>query len=613
MAKPKVKAKDWLQKISRAKKVREDWRNRFRVPLAYAYWEGAQRPAEVNAEDWITINMIYSNLQAELPSLYSNDPYYYVKLAKTFHPAPIMIEVYEMRGKVRQAMLNYLKKELKLKQKARLSIFDSHFQYGIMKYCYYADLTENPAAGKPIYAENDEEAPLIQDGKPILEPDFIPTNEAYKVYRIHPDDFLVDEDAGPLDEDVTWRAQRIKRNIDEVKADKRYSAKARKLVRATEVKDDTEKEREARKKGSVVDQPGEGENKQPDIVVIWELWDRKSKQWLTVAEGLNEEYLIAPADLPKGIEVDPFEDLRWTLRDDSWYPLPPISQWLDPQTDYCDARSKLKTHRKRFNRKYHMESSAYDDPEGAAGKLVSGEDGTVILANRSIGYKPVEPITDAPLDQQLHTEIAYLRHDFDDVALGANQRGRQLSSDASATEAGILEKRTQVRESDKQSLVLEFLANGGRKLDQLVQANLTTSQAVRVAGPQGEIWQSVTPEAYEEIEGEYEYSIDVGSVTPQLPEIQRAQWIGFLGAIMQAPYLMQSRQLMKKSAEMFNITDEAMVDELVQIGQQIAQQMAGQGGGPGAAGSQPNLMAFNPVSAQGGAAAGIANIRGGQQ
>ncbi len=72
MAKKEPKAKEWLQKISRAKKVREEWRSKFRVPLAYSYWEGTQRPPGVDAEDWITINMIYSNLQAELPSLYSN-------------------------------------------------------------------------------------------------------------------------------------------------------------------------------------------------------------------------------------------------------------------------------------------------------------------------------------------------------------------------------------------------------------------------------------------------------------------------------------------------------------------------------------------------------------
>ena len=610
MSKPKAKAKEWLQKISRAKKVREEWRTKFRVPLAYAYWEGMQRPADVNAEDWITINMIYSNLQAELPSLYSNDPYYYIKLSKTYHPNPAMIPEYEMRGKIRQSMLNYLKKELKLKQKARLSIFDAHFQYGVMKYCYYADLTENPAAGQPIYSSENDKTPLIEDGNPIMEPEFIPANEAYKAYRIHPDDFLVDEDAGPLDEDVTWRAQRIKRKLDEVKVDKRYAAKARKLVRATEVKDDTEKEREQRKKGSIVDRPGEGEEKQPDIVVIWELWNRKGKQWLTLAEGLEEEFLIAPAEIPKGIEVDPFVDLRWTLRDDSWYPLPPISQWIDPQTDYCDARSKLKTHRKRFNRKYHMEGSAYDDPEAAAGKLVSGEDGTVIVANRNLGFDPVKPISDAPLDQQLHTEIAYLRHDFDDVASGANQRGRQLSSDASATEAGILEKRSQIREGDKQGLVVDFLADGGRKLDMLVQANLTTSQAVKVSGPQGEFWQAVTPADYDEIDAEYEYSIDVGSTTPQLPEIERAQWIGFLGALMQAPYLMQSKRLLIKSAEMFHIHDETMVEELQEIGKAM---MAQQAGPTGAAGGQPNLSSMNPVSAQGGAAAGINNVRGGAQ
>jgi hypothetical protein len=159
-------------------------------------------------------------------------------------------------------------------------------------------------------------------------------------------------------------------------------------------------------------------------------------------------------------------------------------------------------------------------------------------------------------------------------------------------------------------LVLDFLSEGGRKLDLLVQANLTTYQAVKVSGPQGESWQPVTPEDYGEIEGEYEYSIDVGSITPQLPEIERAQWIGFLGALMQAPYLMQSRRLLIKSAEMFHIEDETMIDELQQIAQQMMQQ---QGGAPGAAGGQPNLSAANPVSAQGGAAAGIANIRGGQQ
>jgi len=610
MAKPKEKAKEWLQKVDRAKKVREEWRNRFRVPTAYAYWEGAQRPSGIGAEDWITINMIYSNLQAELPSLYSNDPYYYIKLAKTFNPDPEAIPEYEMRGKIRQSMLNYLKKELKLKQKARLSIFDAHFQYGVMKYCYYADLTENPAAGQPIYSSENDETPLIENGNPILEPEYIPANEAYKAYRIHPDDFLVDEDAGPLDEDVIWRAQRIKRNIDDVKNDKRYSAKARKIVRATEVKDDTEKEREARKKGGVVNQAGEGEAKAPDIVVIWEIWDRKSKQWLTLAEGLNEEFLIAPADIPKGIEVDPFVDLRWTLRDDSWYPLPPLSQWIDPQTDYCDARSKLKVHRKRFNRKYHLEASAYDDPESAAAKLTSGEDGSVIIANRAVGYQPVAPISDAPLDQQLHTEIAYLRHDFDDVATGANQRGRALGSDSSATEAGILEKRSQIREGDKQGLVIDFLADGGRKLDMLIQANLTTSQAVKVSGPQGEFWQPVTPQDYEEIPAEYEYSVDVGSITPQLPEIERAQWMAFLGLIAQAPQLMLSKRLLTKTAEMHHIHDETMVDELMQIGQQIA---SGQLATPGQQGSQPNVTQQNPQAAQGGAAAGIANIRGGPQ
>jgi hypothetical protein len=95
---------------------------------------------------------------------------------------------------------------------------------------------------------------------------------------------------------------------------------------------------------------------------------------------------------------------------------------------------------------------------------------------------------------------------------------------------------------------------GGRKLDMLVQANLTSYQAVKVAGPQGEFWQPVTPEDYEDIPAEYQYSVDVGSITPQLPEIERAQFIGWMGALMQAPYLMQSKRLMTILGQSLTLT-----------------------------------------------------------
>lgn len=600
----KPEPQKWLEKIQRAQKVKEEWRTKFQVGKCYNYYEGAQN--EKAEADYFIVNRIFSTLQAELPTLYSTDPYFYVKVSTSFSINPMDVAMFEKRAKVRQAMINYLKDEIKLKSKARLSIFDAHFQFGVLKIHYTADMVPNPDKGKPVLMEGTE-IPMMGDSGPVMEPETIPANEAYRISRIHPDDFLVDADAGPLDDEVGWKAQRIKIPIDELREDKRYKQSALDKVQPTELSDEASKEKEQRKKGmAVADQPEE----EPDTAVIWELYNLKKNQWLVVAEGLNDEFLLDPAPPPPGIEKDPFVDLRFVTRDASWYPIPPISQLLDSQRATNDVRTKMVVHRKRFNRKYEMYSAAYDDPEGSAAKLEAGEDGTVITKNQP--QPTVTPIQDAPLDQMHIMELTMLREDFNELAVGSNQRSSGAGID-SATEAGIIEKRTAVREGDKIGLVMEFVTDAGKKLDQVVQANITKDQAVKVAGgPDGEYWELVKSSDYDDIDGQYQYSINVGATTPQLPEIERAQWMAFLGLIAQAPQLAQSPALVKKMAELHHIYDEALVNELVKIAtQQVqmqAQQVAMKQGGVG---SMPNVMQQNPAAMGPGAAAGINNVRGG--
>jgi len=592
-------AKNWLRCIDRAKKVRQNWRDRMRVSLAYDYFEGIQRPAGINEKEWITINMIYSNLLAELPTLYSTDPYFYVKLKKSFKPVPETIAAYEEMAKVRQGGLNYYKGELGLKEKSRLAISDAFFQYGVIEVALSADMEENPKKGEAILGE-DGRPMLDEDDAPLLEPEEVPANEAFQLIRHHPDDFLVDADAGPLDDDVKWKAKRVKMRLEEVRDDRRFDRSARRDCKATEMDDQTDKEREARKKGGTLSAQQE---KTPSIVVTWWLYDRCCKQFLVVAEG-NDDYLIAPKDIPKGIEKDPFVDLRFTPRSDSWYPIPPISQQIDPQREYCETRSKMLKHRKRFNRKYVMFTTPFgDNAESEAAKLENGDDGAVLMATTPTGFAPVMPIQDAPLDQNIHVEYAYLRKDFEDVATGANQRGSAQGVD-SATEAGVIEKRTQIREGDRIGMVGDFVIGIGRKLDQMIQAHWKKEQAVKIVGPQGEEWITMRPQDYEKIEGEYEYSINVGATTPQLPEIERAQWLSFLGVVTNAPQLLLSKTLLKETARMHHIESDALVEELFTIGQQM---MSGEIPMPGAQGSQPNTQG-TAAARTGGQAAGSNNV-----
>jgi len=589
----------WLQEIQRAKDVKEEWSKRFRIPLAYDYFEGAQKPSGYPDDEWITINLVYSSILAELPSLYSTDPYYYIKLARSYSVNPQDIALFEKRAKVRQSMLNYIKREIDLKTTSRVNIFDAFFQFGVSKVHYHSTLQDNENAGNPLM-DSSGGVMVDENGEAMLEPETIPVGEAYVVSRIHPDDFFVDPEASSLDNTVRWRCHRYKEHIDYFKTNKRYTAEARKEIKATEAKDESEKERERRKKGGLATRD---DTPEPEYIVLYEIWNAADDEWFVVADGYDK-FVRQPDEMPPGTEDHPFVTLRYTMRDDSWYPLPPVSQWLDSQYDYCMFRSKLSTHLKRFNRKYELDETLVSDWEQSATDLTLGDDGTVIRA-RGQGISAVRPISDAPLDQQLHTNLAYLRNDFQDLAVGANQRGARSGVD-SATEAGILEKRAVLREGDRVGLVVDFLQLVGRKLDQLVQVHIDKDQAVKVTGPESETyWELIRVSDYDDIAGEYEYTINVGSVTPQLPEIERAQWTAFLGLLASAPFLATSKRLLEKGAEMHHINDEALVEELFKIAtqqvqmQQQQQQAKGVGGG-----------ISNPMPASGGGA-GINNIRGG--
>lgn len=574
--------KKWERRINDAIAVHEEWHKQFKVQMARDYFEGRQNPGD---PEWITINKIYSHLQAQLPSLYSVDPYFYVKLRRSFDPQPQAVALYEQKGKIRQSYLNYLKGELKLKEKARLGIQDAHFAYGVVKTHYSADQEKNEQAG--AYINDDDGNPLIgDDGEFLVEPETYPVNEKYNVTRIHPDDFLWDADAGSLCETWGWVAERIRLTEEQVQADPRVSMAQ--LKTAEVGPRDKDEERDV-----VTGKPRE-QTKDNEVYTLWEIYDLKKRQWLLIAEGA-ERPIIKPEPLPAGIEDHPYSILRFTLRDKSALPIPPLSQGIDIQKEYNEARTKVQKHRKRFNRKYEVFVQGMEDPDMELAKLESGEDGTII--RKQTPQRVVDTISDAPLDQQTYTEIMALNNDLVEV-LGASDAMRGIARSDSATEAALIDKRLEVREGDRMSMVIEWVAEIARKLDKLVQANISRDEAVRVVGPEGEMWQIVRTDDYEEINGEYEYSVNVGATMPRLPQIERSQWLAFLQVIGGFPQLLTVKPLLKRMAEMHHIEDDQLVDEMYALGQRMMQQEAG------GTGSAQGVPTNNPITAVMGAAMG---------
>ncbi len=120
--------------------------------------------------------------------------------------------------------------------------------------------------------------------------------------------------------------------------------------------------------------------------------------------------------------------------------------------------------------------------------------------------------------------------------------------------------------------VSDFVLGAAKKLDALVQTHIDGDEAVRITGPQGEQWVHVRQEDYEQIEGEYEFSLNLGASRPRLPDIERSQWIAFLSqVVIPLPHILTMPSVMKRMAEMFHIEDEAALEEFRQMGSQDPQ------------------------------------------
>jgi hypothetical protein len=594
----KPEHKKWEDRINAAIKVKNDWWEQFKVDLALDYFEGNQNPGYTD-EEWITINKFYSHMMAQLPALYSIDPYFYVKLKKTYKPEPGLVPGYEERARIRQAMLNYLKGELELKTKARLSIQDAFFSIGVAKTRFSADAVENPQAGKPIMDEDGKPLKDEETGKPLMQPDELPVNKHFIISRLHPSAIFWDVDASTLPDTWSMIGEVIQMSREDALKDRRFK---RSIIQSMPGRT-TEPQEKTKKRWFNLNQYNlqKEQKKDTDLLIFYEVYDLKNRQMLMIGEGADN-FVIKPRGLPPGIENHPYSILRFVLRDKSPYPIPPMSQGIDQQKEYNLSRSRIVTHRKRFNRKYTVIQSMLDDPS-AISKLETGEDGTCIIVQ---AHGAVEPIRDAPLDQQTYTELAMLNNDMVEI-FGNPDTARGIASADSATEASIMDSRLEIREGDRQSIVVDFILDIAKKLDQLIEANLDEDQAIKVTGPQGNEWVKVMANDYEKIEGEFEYSVNLGSTRPRLPDIERAQLTAFLSqVIIPMPHILQAPSLMKKIAEMYHIEDEAILKELQQLGQMI---MSGQQPMPGQSGTPAN----NPISQIIGMATGQqgGNVNGG--
>lgn len=582
---PKVEARKteaqslWETRIVEGEIIKEAWGLKYQVNnLEQAYY-GSQRPDTWTSSDWFTINLIFSSLKILRRNVCPRELKAKMDLAKSFILDPQAIQALQSNIRVREAVLqHYLKKE-KLFRVARRAYMNAQWQFGVVKVGYNADMQSNENWGSAL---KDSEGGIVfdeQEGTPIMEPEFIAVKEDFFIDLVDPDNLIVNRHC-PIDLDGggRWVAEKIFVPLEEVKADSSYSASAVKDLGPSALYTE-EIEKMETEKGYMRYKGWEGEGTtlpENEFVVLYEIYDLKRKETLTIARG-GRAPLREAGPLPPGVDKHPYVFLRLYEQRNTFYPIPGIFNWMGPATEYNLTRNQSAVHRKRFNRKYLYIDGKIDVEE--LDKLEEGGDGTYAKANAE---GAIEPLEDAPLDRAVYGDSGTLRTEFMEMT-GVGDLQRSQTGAESATEAEIVERRAREGEIDEHEEMMDFISEIVRKLHSSMEANLTLEGAIEHIGPAGKMWMSFGPEHFEKIAGEVIFEVEAEVISRMTLQVERAQLLQLLDILGKNPLLLLSPVLLRQLVNSFPAlaSNELLIQHLEALGQLQMRLQARQGTGPG--------------------------------
>ena len=210
----------------------------------------------------------------------------------------------------------------------------------------------------------------------------------------------------------------------------------------------------------------------------------------------------------------------------------------------------MMNHRKKYGRKYLYRASALG-PEGRQG-LESNEDNIAIevVDDNQPLQDVILPVPITPLSGDLYQYSDIITGDMDRVS-GVNEyaRGSTPEIRRTATEAAMIQDGANARSADKLAVIELAIGNIARKVVALCQQYMTGEQVARVVGMDGkQFWFRYS---HEDIEGEYDFTVEAGSTQPQNETFRRQQAVAMMNAL--GPSLDKSLILPKLSDMYFSL------------------------------------------------------------
>ncbi len=505
-------------------------------------------------------------------------------------------------------------------------------------------MVPNPAKGELVY-EVDEDGVVLKDqsgqpvimknpltDKPILEPDEVLTDEMYRYTYVDARHMLL-PDEGADSQRWTWIGEQVLVPLAQAKADSRFPKGLR---------DQFEANTSGINEGSYAHIKSVQDDEQFRYT---EVYDMIGKRMIIWADGQGFEDFLVDDMLPPGIEDHPYALLSIGEAilgpTPCPWPMPFTKAWLEPQREYNISRQQIMEGGKRSARKVVYDDGTFPDADEAVKFLQDPSD---------MGAAKINDITRPPLvlsvpdiNPAIYKNVPMLMNDWRIIT---GQTGARLSGPegSTATESTFVERAANLRDAELQSLISDWLAEGGKKMLQLVKKTLTLGLWIKMRGfsdkefmkyaeryfqvPQEQLqalmqgvpglkemimlrfgddkWEMVTRE---QLTFEADVSVAPGSMRPRNLDLERQNWLEFLKILGQFPQLALSPELLKETASKFEGINERMLDELTSLAQKmmnVQANVAGRQGGSANGGGAGSSTAGNPDLA-----AQLAGIQGG--
>jgi len=598
-ASAKNRLKAWQQRVEESNKAYKKWNEEYFVDRLESVYLGPGQMYE--DENNYVINKIFPTVEIGIPSLLYYNPI--VKIKPRPARADDTVTNVDARAKLQEDTVNTFitDPELNFKSITTLSLKESFFVFGVVEVGYSMDLIDNPLADKPELTDEQtmfagmDKVPNFNSTKP----------ESLYLKRIPAKQFRVPVNSCNILEHNDWSGYYQWEKIQDVKANPRYKNTSGLKLSGKQSQSVSEPDEEKDK-----DEEGIGRR---DMIKVWRIWDmRTNKRYIW--GDCNDKFFVdgEPYDTYPFAAYKPYEQL------DTFYPLPPVYNWLYPQDEMNDIRNKKRIHRQRSNRKWTYRNGSIDEDQ--LEKLESDSDNVYAVSNED---DPLKPVPLNPLDPSMYRDEQVTEFDFREITGVSSEDRGEAKGDTTATQANIVEGNKRIRESYKRQLVGEWLARIATIMLKLIIKKMALPFWIKMnvdpvsPGAPAEAmtvtqeWMLIVSEELGDMQ--LDISVDIDSLSPLSEEGERQNWMQVMSLLTNPQVLavmLSSDLILKKTLAMFGIHSRSELNEFRKAGEAMMTMTAaaaaaeagvqpggGQGAGPGPTPSNAGIQ--GQLAAQG--------------